>query len=309
MPYTSGTANDLGAIKNAIVSACTSNGWTGAGNVVYKGNVYVNIAVVGAYLTFQAGIGIDGNNNLTGAQPVPVRIGQIGNMAFTALTWPLSYFIHVQVDEIYLVINYNVDQYQWAAFGQSTVQGLPGTGVWCAATCAGNFYIPGYISIAPDSGNSYYPCPAFFYSTQGINGGVGSEDGNSYGNAFIHHGLDARTWSGGTYNNNIASGIYGAGVLQKVLPNIWNSESNLLPIQVCIPRTSGNKVSLVADMQHSRYLRIDNYAPGDIITLGPDRWKVYPWWKKVSAYRDGTTTSTGIEGTGTMGWAIRYDGP
>jgi hypothetical protein len=309
MPYITGSANDLTAIKNALVAACTANGWTAAGPVLYKGNVFVSVTVSGGYLTFLAGTGIDGSNNLTGAALIPVRIGQFGSATFGALTWPLSLFIHVLVDEVYLVVNYNVDQYQWAAFGQSTVQGLPGTGVWYAASVPGNFYIPSYITIAPDAGNHSYICPALFYATQGVSGDTGTETATSHGNSFIQHGFDGRTWSGGTYGNNLASGIYGAGQLQKVLPNAWNSESNLLPIQVCVPRTTGNKVSLVADMQHSRYLRIDNYAPGEIITLGADRWKVYPWWKKVSAYRDGSTTNTGVEGTGTMGYAVRYDGP
>ena len=60
------------------------------------------------------------------------------------------------------------------------------------------------------------------------------------------------------------------------------------------------------DLAHCRFLRIDNYQPGDIIPLGPDRWKVAPWYRKNTAQRDG---GSNIQHTGTFGWAIRYDGP
>ena len=87
-------------------------------------------------------------------------------------------------------------------------------------------------------------------------------------------------------------------------PSAWNGESPLLPIQAYVWRASA-KCSLVVDMRHARYLRIDNYEPGQIITLGGDSWKVYPFYRKASSARNG---GIGIDHTGTFGWAIRYDG-
>jgi len=60
------------------------------------------------------------------------------------------------------------------------------------------------------------------------------------------------------------------------------------------------------DLQNARTLRVDNYDPGQIITLGDDQWRIYPFYRKNADQRDGTTSSGG-DHSGTMGWAIRYD--
>ena len=86
-------------------------------------------------------------------------------------------------------------------------------------------------------------------------------------------------------------------------PNTWNGEATLLPVQAYLARPS-SKVSLIAELGHMRYVRIDNYNAGDIITLGADRWKVFPWWQRNAASRDGADFSSG-----TLGFAVRYDGP
>ena len=88
-------------------------------------------------------------------------------------------------------------------------------------------------------------------------------------------------------------------------PSAWNGESVLVPIQVITSRPS-NLWSLVGELTHARYVRLDNLEPGQLITLGPDRWKVYPFYRKDATARDG---GDGIDHTGTLGWAIRYDGP
>lgn len=52
---------------------------------------------------------------------------------FPAFTWPVNYEVFVFDQEVYLVINYSVDVYQWLAFGKSSIA-LPGTGCWFAGT-------------------------------------------------------------------------------------------------------------------------------------------------------------------------------
>lgn len=91
-------------------------------------------------------------------------------------------------------------------------------------------------------------------------------------------------------------------------PSAWNQESPLLPIQCTLVRAS-SKVSLVADIRNARYLRVDNHSPEQIIELGPDRWKIYPFYRKNTSARDGSVAPVGTDHTGTFGWAIRYDGP
>lgn len=294
MPYVTGTANDMTALRAALFTACTANGWTLSGEVLRKGSVHMRVRAGANYLGFLGGTGIDGSNNLTGAGSYERQIfGIISN-----LSWPITYsvFIGTAPDEVYFICNYNVDLYVWAAFGQSTVQGLPGTGVWYAGTSDTSLY-NGLITITTTTVSTLALCPALFWGNAGYGGQSSS---------YIHHGLDGRAWSTGANAANVASAMLLSSVQQDVLPNAWNGESMLLPIQACVQRTSGGTTSLVADLAHARYMRIDNHVPGEIITLGADRWQVFPWFKKNTAVRNGGSS---IDHTGTFGWAIRYDGP
>jgi hypothetical protein len=48
------------------------------------------------------------------------------------------------------------------------------------------------------------------------------------------------------------------------------------------------------------------------VTIGQDRWKIYPFFKKNIQYRNGTTGASPSGGTnhsGTLAMAIRHDGP
>lgn len=294
MPYVTGTANDLTALRAALFGACTANGWTLSGEVLHKGAVYVRVQVGASYLSFLGGTGIDGSNNLTGAAPYENRLASI----ISGFSWPLTYsvFIGSAPDEVYFICNYNVDMYVWAAFGKSSVQGLSGTGAWVAASLTPRVY-NGTISISSTSTGGTYICPALFWGVIGY---------YNESTSYIHHGIDGRGWSNAANATNVASATYLSSNLLDVLPNNWNGESMLLPIQACVQRTSGGTTSLVADLAHARYMRIDNHVPGEIITLGADRWQVFPWFKKNTAARNG---GIGIDHTGTFGWAIRYDGP
>jgi len=81
----------------------------------------------------------------------------------------------------------------------------------------------------------------------------------------------------------------------------------LLPIRAYKIRPS-SKVSLIGDLENARYMRIDNYAPGEVFNLGAERWKALPWHQK-NATPAGRSGGDGLTHTGTLGWAIRYEGP
>ncbi len=119
---------------------------------------------------------------------------------------------------------------------------------------------------------------------------------------MINHGLDGVSWNPPASILNCAHAIQ---PLTAVLPNAWNSAAALLPVQVWLPRAD-NKVSMVVDMVHIRYVRVDNHAPGEVITIGSDRWKVFPFYRKNVAVRD---AGSSVDHTGTFGFAVRYDGP
>lgn len=302
MAYVTGSAIDITALRTAFFNACTDNGWTLSGEVLRKGAVYTRVQIVSGALHFLGGTGIDGSNNLTGAAPQVSRLGRPSTGA-PDIAWPISYevFILTDPDEVYLVVNYNVDCYLWAAFGQSSVSGLSGTGGWFAASlCAQAQSAATWIAIAPTYGGYQggvgVVSPGLFWGTT-TNGAV-------YHNSMIHHGLDGAGWNLNTATA-IASAVTASGTLLSVLPNSWNNESVLIPIQVWIPRTAGANVSLVADLGHARHLRIDNHAPGEIVTLGADKWKIFPCFQKNTAVRNG---GSAVNHSGTMGWAVRYDG-
>ena len=321
MAYTSGSANDMEAVRTAIFTLCVANGWTlnSAGGILSKNGVFFSLASnttsVPQSLAIRGGTGIDGNNALTGQ---PGGFAAMTRVSYPASdpVFPLNYEIHVLTnpDEVYAVINYNVDSYQYLSFGKSNVQGLPSTatGAWFSASSAGISWDNNYVFLSiGGAASSYYRCPGMFWTEGGVSGAVGPEPAtNVPGNSFIHSDLEGRGWSGGYNNVNTASSAASARSLLRVLSSAWNGESVLLPYPIYQHYLEISKLGLVADLAHVRHVRIDNHAPGDIIVLGADKWKVYPWMKKVITSRDGASSdSTGAQGTGTIGYAVRYTGP
>lgn len=294
MGYYNGTANDMTAVRTALINACVSEGWTWneGTQVLSKGAAYLRIQIVSGYMTLLGRTG-----PASGDAPSVVRIGQLSSVP---ITYPLAYEIFVFEAEVYLVINYSVDYYQWCAFGVSNVEGLSGTGMWLGATLEANNVASNGVSITASDGNNTNNTvtPALFWATA-------LQLGSRNRNCFANSGLDSEGW-----NLTIGGGVQQVGVAQLVpliglLPNSWNSEAVLLPIR-CYKYRPSSKVSLVADLNHARYTRVDNYSPGQVITIGADRWKIFPWYLKNTAARNG---GNDIAHSGTFGWAIRYEGP
>lgn len=297
MAYYSGSANDLATLRAAILSACTDHGWSLSGNILSKGTQFLQILVESGYLTFLAGTGASAGA-ITGAAPNKVKIG---NMGVTLLTYPLAYELFVFDLEVYVVVNFSVDAYQWAAWGLSTVGGLAGTGMWVGAS--GGDYVPSApydISISNLGGGANgRPSGALFWTT--------TLSGAANITSHLHHNLDGRGWDlANPSNPALAVGIEALVPLMTLLPSAWNSEAVLLPIRAYAIRPS-SRCSLIADLENARYTRLDNYNPGQIIQLGADRWKVFPWLRKNMTVRNGGQSIVGHSGT--LGWAIRYEGP
>lgn len=291
MAYFSGSAVDMAAVRTALVDACVADGWAwdGSAEVLSKGVMFLRLQVVGGHLTL-----LGKTSAVAGNMPNVVSTATI---AGAPIAFPLAYEIFCFAGEVYLVINYNVDSYQWCAFGLSTVQGLPGSGMWVGASTAAVsdnkiFISPGGNGAGFNTGYT----PALFWRTSSGSVGV-------FNNAAVHSGLDGDGWGWG--DNLSPIGANSLAPLINLLPNAWNSEAVLLPIRAYKIRPS-SKISLMADLEHARYTRVDNYVPGEIITIGDDRWKVFPWYRKNSAVRNGGSS---INHTGTFGWAIRYEGP
>jgi hypothetical protein len=301
MAYFSGSAVDMAAVRAALVDACVTQGWSwdSGTEMLSKGAMFLRLQVVSGYLTL---LGLTSAS--AGGAPNVVRIGQIGS---APITYPLSYEVFVFASEVFLVVNYSVDIYQWAAFGQSSVSGLSGSGMWVGASTGPTNDNAGVgVSITPTSGGaigSDRTSAALFWSTVYLSGSQ-----QAHRNAYVHSDLDGEGWR---LNNAAATslvGVLASAPLVGIMPNSWNSEAVLLPIRAYKLRPA-SKISLVADLENARYTRLDNYAPGEVITLGPDRWKVFPWYRKDASARNGFTGGSGVPHSGTLGWAIRYEGP
>lgn len=339
MAYYTGVANNLFDVLQALQNAAQNNGWNLSGEVLYKNSLFLSARITtGAVegLVLQGGTGIDGAGNLVDPSPVRARLGR-PKSTDVPWTWPSRYFIHVHnnPDEIYIILNYHIEYYTWCAFGQSDQAGLNGTGLWLTGANgynnsfgSGNPDARGSYKITPESGgsnfdyswNEDYPSGAPFWHTGGKSSGAPGHQLRM--RDTIHHNPNGHTsnwmgWlpdnaSGGGWWANRIDAVQPAIPHIKRLPNLWNQEGVLIPIQVYCQRPE-LKLSLVLETRHSRYTRIDNYEPEQVITLGHERWRVYPFIRKYLAERDGPLginqlQTTGSH-TGTLGWAIRYDGP
>ena len=292
MAYVTGSATTLANLLTDIRSACTANGWTLSGEILHKGSVFQRLWINGDYIYSIAGTGKDGGNNLTNIAPSSCRVGSL-TAGIAPLVFPITYhvFIGANPDEVFVVINYSTNYYQWLCWGKSSIS-MPGSGGWFSGSIPENGTITLSIGLSAvvnglfgNRGGGYY-CPALFHA---------SNYAQSSGE-YINHGIVSGTdWSTGD-----TVGAKYRAPLDFCLPSAWNSEAVLLPIRAFSTAYGDSKVAMVLDVAHARAMRIDNHQPGDIITLGADRWMVFPWYHKSAA--ESSTSS------GRLGWAIRYDG-
>lgn len=300
MAYYSGTAADLSSLHASFLASAQTDGWTLTGNVLSKAGVFFRIVLTANNIECR---GCE-NNAFSNPAPSQSSVGKV--MSNYGITFPCNYEIFGFAQELFMVINYNVDEYQWMALGKSTIPGLPGQGGWHQATLgyygAHTLDPRPYVYMVNEGGGSYYNwhfCPALFWGNQA--GSVTTADVG-----HVNHGLDGHGW---TWNGNAsvydAIGVRACSGLIGMQPSVWNSDVALLPIRAYKFRPS-NKSSLIVDVVNARHCRIDNMTPGDILVIGSDKWKVFPWLKKnVSARNAGFD----VTHTGTFGWAIKYEGP
>lgn len=338
MAYYTGQANSFADLLNALKNACVAEGWTltdsGATWIVLnKSTAYVKIEDVildtstPESLLIQGGTGYSAGALVEPSFITP-RLGRGHNRSGgAAYTWPMDYhvFIHTNPDEVYFIVNYAVEYYHYLAFGIADTPGLPGTGNWISANSM-RYQTEGYggdysqYHIGNDYGGSdqgsysHYKNGGFFWRTKGrYSNSTSMANQARYQHDSIHTGLNnlgTNGWAGtpaatGEYAPGIINAIRPLKPLMEREPSSWNNEATLLGIKV-FEYMADAKVALAAELRHSRYVRIDYYNGGDLITLGTEKWMVFPFYKKNILERNG---GSGIDHTGTFGFAIRYDGP
>lgn len=340
MSFATGTASSLTDLLTALRNACTAAGWTLAGNVLYKGACYAEVKIgnngesgapTSTMLHVRMGNGIDGSNALT--DPMTSGTGPgIGFMrvgsSYPAWDWPVTYYIHVNAspDEVFLVVQYQAAlRFQHLYFGKSPAPGSAGTGNWCFATMpelgtVTSYYRAENTAHANPGGLSYstyqsrlLPVVPFWVETRQVAGSSGEACLSWQIHGAIDFVTDAAGWSDKnigftqvdtTYKRPVSASVCGRPLLE-FTPNAWNNETLLVPIQIASPRPQ-NKTSIVGELRHVRLCRNDFINDGALITLGPDKWKIYPCYKKNASVRDGNGP---VDHSGTVAVAIRYDGP
>ena len=124
-------------------------------------------------------------------------------------------------------------------------------------------------------------------------------------NYWVHNAIDpSYPWSCGQTNTSRVNTIMGIAYLTELIdasPNAFNNESVLLPIRAYKFREA-SKWSQILEIKNARHLRIDNYTPKEIITLGNEQWMVFPF------YRKKTTNDAPWKHSYLYGWAIKYEG-
>lgn len=304
MAYYSGQVASYQELLDVLVVACVAEGWTWADGILNKNSAYIKLFnQTGSFsgVVAQGGTGKAGSS-LVNPSPAMPRLGRpvyLGQGSNSNVTWPAQYYIHIfeNPDEVYLVLHHSVDAFWKLAFGISR---LDESGVWLSGTAGSQGP-----TVSNENKGSFSPAingsGSPFYST-GIPFWQSMDNGVDYvENILFRDG----GWLSSGPAFRAASAIY---PLFSRLPNVWNQESIFIPICAFESIASG-KISLRLELNNSRYLRIDNYEPNQIITMGSEKWKIYPGIRKNILERNGGNTTYGSDHTGTFGIAIRYDGP
>lgn len=302
----------VGTYTVSVSQSVASTTITQPGKVLSKGGVFFRIGETATNITC---LGCESD---VVANPAP-GVVMLGRIFFASgyptreISFPCNYEVFGFAQEMYLVVNYDVDAYQWMALGKTTVPGIPGQGGWCAASIGsdipsnttGTVTGPVYMQISSASSITTFPGGAVANCAMAGSSALVS---NATYNIHVNHNLDAHGWrQDGTTNSVLPIGMHACSQLIWQQPSGWNSEATLLPLRFYKMRTSF-KSSLILDCVNVRHFRIDNMTPGDILTLGSDKWKVFPWYRKDVTARNGNGNGDRNH-TGTFGWAIRYEGP
>ncbi len=292
MAYYTGSANSFNDLLNVLVAGCQTDGWSWSDGILSKGRAFVKPQnITTGYLPglcLEGGTGQSGATLLNGSGP-RARIGRVAlNAWWPSLVWPLTYHLHINTapDEVYLVANTQLTDYHWLSFGLSDLP-LEGTGLWVAGSAhydTGGAGHNGLISLSPDGGSwQGSGCPGLFIAS----------------NAPTAPACAVQIEADGSWPKYTAAGLASLSPLVARQNAAWNATSMLLPIQEWQVVEEGRR-RLIVDTAHARRVRLDNLEPGQQLMLGPDVWRVYPYFRKNASVPNG-----GSRDTGTMGWALR----
>lgn len=294
MAYYTGTAASVTALRSELINALQAEGWTwnSGQEVIYKGACFMKLVAAPSWELGPALLAYPRTALSGGSMPSGnYDYGCIGtNVAEVATNYPLFFHIFIFENEVYLVINYSFEYWQFLTFGVSRATGLLGTGVFVSSTY--RVFSTSYTMIVAPTTTSHsfhvFSGAIFFNPTITHSRSV-----------FVHHGLTPDPWSVGRASNaqHAVPGF-------RCTPNAFNGETVFFPIRAYAQ--VGDNAAVVAELDNARYCRVDNYAPGEVVTLGEERWMIIPGFKK---NLDDPAPTSPSNHSGGIGWAVRYEGP
>ena len=309
MAYQTGTASDFVALRTELFNFCQLQGYTLiGGQMLQKGDVYAQIeADTTVHLRMRGGTGQDGSGNPTGA-PHALWTSMRGTLPDgTVVVWPITYHFHYRAspDAVFVAIEHNNGWSQHLLFGDMSK--------------AANFVGGGYYSASWGDGTYYSTNSSSGVGTQirlesrsvtvevlPFQGMSGQATGARFAGSYLHAETGGRIWF--ERSSGIANTLYAAESLFELRArslNPWNNGMNLVPWYLFGQNVSGNLIVL-GELPQIRFVRMRHYNIGDVITIGADKWKLYPVLLKNAADVD---PDPGDFHSGDYGIAVAYDGP
>jgi len=299
------------------ISGCSPSNFNGtftvtsvSGAFVYfTGSSYTGTATTSSASFFLGSVNtlsIEGFTSSAGANPVY----QPRYIYIPTANWPVTYYLFANTSPtvICCAILFNVSYVEHFSFGSFvpiSSSAFVGSSWFHAPYVAntGGFYAHDYFT----SSSIQLDISSYGFTSLANGGGNSSSAliaGNSlsYGSdSYIHAEIDSTIWLN-TNSSNCLSMTDSSIYQLSATPNAFNSQASLVPIHIqALTSLSTPNWIYLGYIEHIRYIRIDNYNIGDIITLGSDQWMIFPVFKKDVVNRNGATWGA----SGTVGYAIR----
>jgi hypothetical protein len=309
MAYQTGTVTSTSDLASVITNFAVANGWTLNSGVLSKAGAYIRLQVI-SVSELRIDAARNGNFSTPDISPLYSRIFNT--------TWPSTATYHIVAfsnpDTVWCTINFDVIKFQHIGFGTIEKYGTWNGGQWFHAQHTqesgskdGNVtsYIDG--DVVPLNSMITTECALFWGGRMNDNVVTFRDNGPSK----IQCDLRGNVWE--PPPSTTGNQIYMPQIvtpIHKTNPNAFNGQTVLTPFTPFLKGGDGYFMP-IGRIGHLRFVKLANYDPGDVITIGSDKWKVFPWYIKDTTKPDGerTPTSSATQSTGILGVAVRYDGP
>jgi hypothetical protein len=308
MAFYTGVVGTPTALKTAIEVQAVANGWTLSGDWLSKGNSHISLTVPAAPNDVK-------QLNITGAcssdgMTKPAEFSRCIHIETNF--WPVTYDLHIHntPNMLVCILQYDTVRTQVIIFGDLVK-------VHDSAYVGGNFFFatrmteyatndePCLVSITRSAlitGQGYY------YNTGSniipFSAGAGGNESKKANNG-IHAEIDNNDWDTTISAPNVRV-TYTDTTLEALFrsPNTWNSQTHLIPMNLQHSMLDGF-YGYLGYVEHMRLIRVDNYNIGNVVSIPPDNWKVYPWTMKSMLQRNGGNNPENGH-SGSLGFAVRY---